>query len=130
MSWWRGIYRNRVRVACSTSSTDWQIIATDSTGYATYGDLLAAGKKPFPGDNNDFPTGVPCCLIRCDGSSQADGDAVNIKTNTIATPAASDLGDDLISGSGQTLVLEGVGVWALWCKKKTAGNVVQATGMF
>jgi len=130
MSWWRGIYPNRSRAASSTTGTDWQVIATDGVGYATWGDMLAAGKTPFPGNNDDLPRGVPVCLARCAGSSQADGDAVNIKTNTTSTPAASDVGDDLISGAGQTLILEGVAVWSVWVKRKTSGNVVILTGYY
>lgn len=130
MSWWRGVYPNRVRSACATSSANWQIVATDGVGYASYGDLLAASKKPFPGDNTDFPTGVPLCLARTQGASQADGSACNIKTNTINTPASTDLGDDLISGSGQTLIAEGVAVKQVWVKKSVAGDSVLLTGMF
>lgn len=136
MSWWRGVYRNRKSGNCATSSTEWIILGLPDpttkaiTGYTSYGALLTAGDTAFPGSPEDFPTGAPVALLRSQGASQADGSAFNVKTNTIATPNSADLGDDLVSGSGQTVVWEGVGVKSVWVKKKTAGDAIIATAMY
>lgn len=135
MSWWRGIYPNSKDFHCSTSSTAWLILGIpDSTGactgYTSYGALLSAGDTMLPGSNDDLPTGVPLMIIRTQGSSQADGSAFNVKKNTINTPNSADTGGDLVSGSGQTLVWEGVGVKQVWVKKSVAGDIIVGSAMY
>lgn len=121
-------FPNRVRAQFSTNDTGWNMIATDGTGYATYAALVAAGKTPFPGAPTDFPTGVPQLLARTATSAgNVDGDTMQIITNTINTPAAM---DDLISGSGQTLVYTDDSVKNVWVKKKAGTDIAILTGFF
>lgn len=121
-------FPNRVRAQHSTNSTSWQMIATDGTGYSTYDALLAAGKTPFPGGPFDFPVGLPQMLIRTAASSGvADGDPVQVLTNSILSPSQE---DDLVSGAGQTLIFTDDSVKNVWVKKKTGTDICIITGFF
>lgn len=121
-------YPNRVRAEFSASSTDWNIIGTDGTGYATYTALVAAGADPFPGPPTQFPTGVPKLLVRSAAAGNAtDGSPFLICTNQRQTPGQE---DDLVSGSGQTLVYEDDAIKLVWIKKTAATDLVILTGMY
>lgn len=121
-------FPNRVRAQYSTNNTGWQMIATDGTGYSTYDALLAAGKIPFPGGPLDFPVGLPQMLIRTAASSGvADGDPVQVLTNSILSPNQE---DDLVSGAGQTLIFTDDSVKNVWVKKKTGTDICIITGFF
>lgn len=123
-------YPNRVYAAVATSSTGWQIVGLKNggTGYADYATLVAAGDTPFPGSPTDFPLGLPKMLARSVASGGvSDGSPFALKTQGINTPSAE---DDLISGSGQTYILEDDSIKAVWIKKSVAGDTVLLTGYF
>lgn len=121
-------YPNRVRAAFSDNSTSWNLLATDGTGYASYALLLAANKTPFPGSPSNFPLGLPNMLVRnVNQAGTGDGGTVAIITNTLNTPTQE---DDLLAGSGQTLVYTDEAVKSVWVKKTTGTDQTLITGFF
>lgn len=121
-------FPNRVRTAYSANNTSWAIIATDGTGYASYALLVAAGKTPFPGAPTDFPLGLPNMLVRnVNQAGTGDGGTVAVITNTLQTPSAE---DDLLAGSGQTLIYQDECVKSVWVKKTTGTDQTLLTGFF
>jgi len=122
-------YPNRVTCEFSANSTAWNIIATDGVGYATYQALLDAGKKPYPGDNNDFPRGIPNTLVRSSASNAA-GSTFLTKTNTINTPTSDTQAEVQVGGTDQQFGYEHASVRQLWLRKTVGTDVIIILGMF
>lgn len=119
---------NRVRMQFSTNDTGWNLLATDGTGYSTYAALLAAGKTTYPGSVTDFPTGIPLMIARSVAAGGVtDGSPFQILTNSLATPTAE---DDLVSGSGQTIVYEDDSIKQVWVKKSAGTDIIILSGYF
>lgn len=119
---------NRVRVQYSENATGWKILATDGTGYDTYVALLAAGKTTYPGSPAQFPIGIPNMTARSVATGGVtDGSPMQIITNTLDTPTTE---DDLISGSGQTLVYTDEAIKNVWVKKSAGTDIAVITGYF
>lgn len=119
---------NRLPVQFSASSTDWNILATDGTGYATYAALLAANKTTYPGTPAQFPTGLPEMSVRSAATGGlTDGSPFLIRTNGLDVPSES---EDLISGSGQTYVFKNDAIKQVWVKKTVGTDVIIIGGRF
>lgn len=122
-------YPNRVTCEFSASSVAWNIIATDGVGYTTYGALVAAGKTPYPGNNDDFPRGIPNTLVRSSTSALAAGSTFLVKTNTINAPTDAQA-EVQVGGTDQQFGYEHASVRQLWLRKTVAGDVINIMGMF
>ncbi len=121
-------YPNRVRARFSTDTTSWQIIGIDSNGYSSYAACIAAGTYPYPGPQQDFPTGIPKMLTRSEATGGVSaGSPYLIATNVTGTPTAE---DDLVEGSGQTLTFENDSVKQVWVKKTVGTDIVLLTGFY
>lgn len=120
-------YPNRVRAAFTGNSTNWNLIGSDGTGYATYTALVAAGADPFPGPPTSFPRGVPKLVATNDNGSGAVGAGFQIVTNTRVTPT---IADEYVSQTGENVEMEDANVTLVWLKKTTGGDVVHLVGYF
>lgn len=117
---------NRVRACFSANSTDWQIIASDGTGYADYNTMIAAGADPFPGPADMFPTGCPKVVATIDNASEAAGAGFSMVTNSRPTPS---LADEFDAGNVAGR-MEAEDVTLVWIKKKTGTHRVFLVGSF
>lgn len=91
----------RGRVAAD-NTTSWRFIASDYTSHATLAAMASAGKTPWP---NLASQPIENLFLRSDAGSGTDGSTFYICFNANDTAAPTDdTADDLVSGSGQTLV--------------------------
>lgn len=124
-------YPNRLprrRLAPAAANT-WYMVASDGVLYTTYALLQAAGKVPWPGRPDEFPTGIPFVVSRSVAAGGVtDGSPIEIFTNDVNGPSTNP--DDLISGSGQHLVWENDGVKCIWVFNTVQTDLIELTGMF
>jgi hypothetical protein len=111
----------------TTSTASWKVLASDMTGYDTLAAVASAGKVPWPG--LDAGMNLSTLAVKCENGSSADGSPFYIAYNQASAPT-----DDqaiLVSGSGQTLVWNGVNlthsgpmIHNIWVRKTTAGDEI------
>lgn len=119
-------YPNQLSLQVSTSNTDWQLLGTNGTGYASHAAALSAGTTAFPGGPSRFPTGLPRVIISAlTSGGAAGGAAMLVAINTLITPTAS-----IPVASGDVLVLDDANVKSIWVKKATAGDIANVVGEF
>lgn len=114
----------------TTNTTSWQILASDMTGYSTLAAVTAAGKVPWPGLDSGMY--LSTLAVKCENGSAADGSPFYIAYNQGTAPV-----DDqaiLVSGSGQTLVFNGVNlthsgpmIKCIWVRKTVGTDEVILT---
>lgn len=121
---------NSVTVRFATSTTNWQVIASDGVGYDDLGTLVAADKVPFPG--LDSGNHLDKLLISTDNGSGAQGAGVWYHVGGDSAPAA---GTFLASGTAEVpgVKMDGSSLSQIrnvWVKKVTGGNGVNLTGIY
>ncbi len=119
-------FPNRVSAASSTSNTDWQLLASDGTGHASYVALQAAGKTLLPG--NVAPQGVPRLVIQSvNAAGTGAGGTVQVVTNTLIAPTTAQA---LAIGTLPPTVIEDGMTTSVWIKKTTGADAPLITGYF
>lgn len=111
---------NRQTAVDTTNSTEWLILASDSTTYTTLALLRAAGKKPFPG----LDPGMFCQSVTVENVTAANAFAV--AWNTAAAPSGDSA--TLVPGGSQ-FTFPGQ-VWTVWLQKSVGADHIVATVLY
>lgn len=119
-------FPNHKRAAFSASSTVWQLIATDGTGYATFAALYADGKFPFP--NLDPGARLNGGLqITADNGSGGGNSEMFYAVNVATAPSTADAYSPIPAGGG---IHEDGNVQAVWVRKSVGTDVAYLHGTF
>lgn len=129
MVWVMQYAPNTVLRHYTTAGTAWVLLASDGTvfpGATAYADLVAAGKRPFPG--LDPGADLQYLSLRSENGSGADGGAFYYRLGSTVLPASDDEGF-LVSGAGGVRDLPGP-VKLLWLRKTTSGDEIIVEGRY
>ena len=121
MSIVEGYWPNRLIAQYSTSSTSWEVVATDGTGYSTLAALTAAGKTPFGVTAIGPGATIGQLTIRTENGG-ADGSPMWYQINGSAPSGTGSA--EFVSGSGQTIIDSPGQMLIIWVQKTTAGDTV------
>ena len=116
---------NSVRIKDATSSTAWQCLASDGSGYASLAALAAAGKRLFPGlDAGGF---LQRCILSSEGITGSGGGAFYVALNLSTQPVDDSVGILVLPGT----VFEFRGkVYNIWFRKLASSDKIVADGRY
>lgn len=109
---------NTVIVKDSVAATTWHKVGIDGTV------VSSASNPQWP--NLDPGLFLQSLMFRSENAA-ADGSAFYIAFNLASAPV--DAGAELVSASGQTIVVPG-NVWNVWIRKTVAGDLVDLIGRY
>ena len=117
---------NTITAQYSTSSTSWEVIASDGTGYTSLASLASAGKTPF-GVTAIGPGASLGQLRLSTVNSGAAGSPFWYQFNA-GTQPSNDSAAGFNEGSGQITIESPGQILCVWVQKTTGGDTLILQG--